>query len=411
MDTEIGRRTGHDFRTVLVLAIGFGIVGLDRFIINPLFPVIAEDLGLDYQDIGLVAAALALTWGGAAIVFGRLADRVGVKAVLVPSTLAFSALIGLTGAASGLGGLLALRGLLGVAEGTFAPACIVAASRASRPSRVGFNIGILHVMAALFGLGLAPLVAVLLLKILPSWQWIFVAVAIPGFILAFVIHRVLAPDARPTPRGEPLAQGHSWREALFHRQVVTNAIAMASWLAVLTTLSALFPSYLTQRLGLSLDQMGLVLSGLGLGGVIGMLLVPGLGDRFGYRPLAMAAVAVKLAALALLVFAPADVALLFALLLAVGVGGGGLTALTVGPLTMFAVAGPLAVTATGIVVGCGEILGGAVAPAVAGMLGNRLGIGIIPAFALGATAIGMAALWVGGADVREPSDRPASPAE
>jgi MFS family permease len=400
----------HDFRIVVLLSIGFGIVGLDRFIINPLFPVIAEDLGLDYQDIGLVAAALALTWGGAAIVFGRLADRVGVKAILVTSALAFSGLVGFTGVVSGLGGLLLLRGLLGVAEGTFAPACIVAASRASRPSRVGLNIGILHVMVALFGLGLAPLVAVQLLRVLPSWHWVFVAVAIPGFLLAYCIDRVVAPDAKRPRAGEPQARRHSWREALVHRRVAANAIAMASWLAVVTTLSALLPSYLIERLGLSLEQMGGVLSGLGLGGVIGMILIPGLGDRFGHGPLALAAVAIKLAALTMLVFAPADVGLLFGLLLAIGIGGGGLTALTVGPLTMNAVVAPLAVTATGIVVGCGEILGGALAPAVAGALGNRFGIGVIPPFALGATVIGLVALVVGGYGFREHPRQPVRPA-
>jgi MFS family permease len=404
-----GRETGHDFRTILVLAFGFGIVGLDRFIINPLFPVIAEDLGLDYQDIGLVAAVLALTWGAAAIVFGRLADRIGVKPILVTSALAFSGLVGFTGVAGGLGALLLLRGLLGVAEGTFAPACIVAASRASAPSRLGLNIGILHVMAALFGLGLAPLLAVQLLAALPSWHWVFVAVAVPGFILALCIDRVVAPDRKPKHPGEPEGPLPSWRNVLFHRRVAANAIAMASWLAVVTTLSVLLPSYLTVRLGLSLEQMGIVLSGLGLGGVIGMLLVPGLGDRFGHAPLALVAVAVKLAALTLLVFAPAEVALLFGILFAVGFGGGGLTALTVGPLTVNAVVAPLAVTATGMVVGCGEILGGALAPAVAGVLGNRFGIGVVPVFALGATLVGLAALGVGALGSLAPAGHRAGP--
>jgi MFS family permease len=410
LDMKDGGTAQHDFRIVVLLSIGFGLVGLDRFIINPLFPVIAEDLGLDYQDIGLVAAVLALTWGGAAVVFGRLADRVGVKSVLVTSALAFSALVGLTGFAGGLGGLLAIRALLGVAEGTFVPASIVAASRASKPSRVGLNIGILHMTAALFGLGLAPLLATQLLKVLPSWHWVFVAVAIPGFLLAFCIGRVLKSEARSA---HPIAlpdRRHSWREVLFDRRVASNAIALGAWLAVLTTLGALLPSYLTGPLQLGLDQMGLVLSGLGLGGVVGMIVIPGLGDRFAHGPVAIGAVTVKMMALAALIFAPANVGLLFGLVSVVGLTGAGLMALTVGPLTGSAVAAPLAVTATGIVVGCGEILGGAIAPAAAGLLGARLGIGVVPVFALGAAAIGLVALGAGGYRLEWPSRPPAAAA-
>jgi len=395
---------------VLVLAAGFGIVGLDRFIINPLFPVIAEDLGLDYQDIGLVAAALALTWGGAAIVFGRVADRVGVKPVLVKSAFVFSCLIGFTGIAGGLGALLLLRGLLGVAEGTFAPACIVATSRASTPARVGLDIGILHVMAALFGLGLAPLLAVQLLRVLPTWHWVFVVVAVPGFLLVYCIHRVLPPEVRLPHADEPSTLRHSWRDVLMHQRVAANAVAMAAWLAVVTVLSALLPSYLTGSLGLGLEEMGIVLSGLGLGGVIGMILVPAFGDRFGHAPSALVAAATKLAALTILVFVPADAALLFGVLLVVGFGGGGLTALTVGPLTLNAVAAPLAVTATGMVVGCGEIFGGALAPVMAGALGDRFGIGVIPPFALGVALVGLVALGAGVLGSQVPPGHQSKPA-
>ncbi|MGE8312495.1 MAG: MFS transporter, partial [Pseudomonas protegens] len=40
---------------VLLLSLSFGLVGLDRFIILPLFPVIMHDLQLDYQDLGYLS--------------------------------------------------------------------------------------------------------------------------------------------------------------------------------------------------------------------------------------------------------------------------------------------------------------------------------------------------------------------
>lgn len=53
----------YEWKAVALLAIGFGLVGLDRFIILPLYPVMMRDLGLDYQDLGNISAILALAWG------------------------------------------------------------------------------------------------------------------------------------------------------------------------------------------------------------------------------------------------------------------------------------------------------------------------------------------------------------
>jgi MFS family permease len=408
MGSNAGLGRNYEFKVVLVLSLSFGLLGLDRFIINPLFPVIAKDLGLDYKDIGLVAAALALTWGVAAIVMGRLADRVGIRAVLVPAVLAFSVLVGLTGLAAGLGSLILLRGLMGLAEGTFVPACIVATTRASRPSRVGLNIGLQHMAAALFGLGLAPVLATRLLDILPSWRWVFALVAVPGLVMAYCVRRVLAPDPRPEQPAEAARPGR-WREVLRHRGVVANALAMSCWLASVTTLGALLPSYLTDHLHLSLDQMGIVLAGLGLGGVVGMIVVPGLGDRFGYKAVALAAIALKLAALALFIAASSDVGWLFVLLFVTALAGSGVMATTVGPLTGRSVGAPLAATATGIVVGTGEIIGGAFAPALAGLLATKLGIVVVPVFALATAAIGFVALGLGVGEPHAEQPAPALP--
>ena len=52
----------YEFKVVALMTIGFGLVGLDRFLINPLFPVIQKELNLNYQDLGLISGILALAW-------------------------------------------------------------------------------------------------------------------------------------------------------------------------------------------------------------------------------------------------------------------------------------------------------------------------------------------------------------
>ncbi|MEC5405656.1 hypothetical protein VOM14_08740 [Paraburkholderia sp. MPAMCS5] len=42
----------YEWKIVTLLSLGFGLVGVDRFMIMPLFPVLMADLRLDYQDLG-----------------------------------------------------------------------------------------------------------------------------------------------------------------------------------------------------------------------------------------------------------------------------------------------------------------------------------------------------------------------
>ena len=52
--------TNYEWKVVTLLGIGFGLVGLDRWIIAPLGPTMAMDLGLSPGDIGYLVGALGL---------------------------------------------------------------------------------------------------------------------------------------------------------------------------------------------------------------------------------------------------------------------------------------------------------------------------------------------------------------
>ncbi len=190
------RGPSYEWKVVMLMSLGMGLVGVDRFLIVPLMPVLASELHLDYQDLGEITGALALAWGASALFTGNLADRIGFKAVVIPATILFSMLAGVTGLVIGAGSLIAARTAMGLAEGAFVPASIIATIDASKPSRHGFNVGIQQAMPALLGLGLTPIAATELLRIM-NWRWIFLLVAIPGLIVARLSAKVLRkPPAR-----------------------------------------------------------------------------------------------------------------------------------------------------------------------------------------------------------------------
>ncbi|NKX52917.1 MFS transporter, partial [Arthrobacter deserti] len=170
----------YERRTVALLSLGFGLVGLDRWIISPLFPSMMKDLGLNYQDLGNIIGALGLAWGASALVMGGLSDRLGRRKVLVGSIIMFSACSLLTGLAGGLMSLIMIRVVMGITEGAFSPAAVAAAAGASRPQRRGLDMGIQQSTFALFGIGLGPIIATQLLLVVPSWHWVFGIMLVPG---------------------------------------------------------------------------------------------------------------------------------------------------------------------------------------------------------------------------------------
>lgn len=380
----------YEYTAVAMLALGFGLVGLDRFIILPLFPVMMSELHLDYQDLGNISAILAIAWGISSIFMGRLSDRIGRRKVLIPAVLLFSLLAGLSGLANGVAALLLIRAVMGVSEGAFTPTAIAATAESSHPSRRGLNIGIQQAFFPILGLGLAPILATQLLLVLPSWRWVFVVVSLPGFLLAWFLYRKLRETRAPAAAEAPQEQGR-WLDALRYRNVPLNILGMFCMLTSLFVLSVMMPNYLTDYLHLELQQMGFVMSAIGLGGFIGQLLLPGLSDRLGRKPVVLGSFVATGACIWLLMHTGAEPLTLFALLFLTTFFNFSMICMTVGPLTGESVPLPLVSTATGLVVGIGEVFGGGVAPALAGYIAQHHGIQYTLYLALGGVALGLVA--------------------
>ncbi len=371
--------TRYEWRAIALLTLASGLLGLDRFIVNPLFPAMMRDLSLDYQDLGNMGAVLAVTWGLCALLMGRVSDRVGRRRVIIPSVVVFSLLVGATGLVGGLASLLVVRAIMGVAEGACVPAANVAAIEASKPSRRGFNFGIFANGLPLIGLGLGPILATQLLRVLPSWRWIFVVVAFPGLVTAYLLHRVLRDRrAVSTTAGEnvPAIARQEWKRALRTHNVPLCIAIMACTSGALNVVIAMTPNYLTDYLHLPVERMGFVMSAVGAGAFLGGLTLPGLSDRLGRKPVML--FGVFAAALSLWQFmhaaAGATEGWLFALLLSYSMFAFSAFVILIGPMATESVDVSLASTAVGIISGVGEIVGGGSAPALAGYIAKHFGV-------------------------------------
>jgi predicted MFS family arabinose efflux permease len=384
----------YERTTLILLALGFGLVGLDRWIIAPLFPFMMKDLNLSYQELGSLIGILGLAWGVCSILMGRLSDSIGRKRILVGAMLVFSLLSSFSGVAGSFAGLLLIRAIMGLAEGAFTPTSVAAVAEASRPSRRGINQGIQLSMFSLMGLGFAPIIVTQLLRVVPSWHWIFALSAVPGIIVAALIagllreHSVdaLSQDLKVVAPGDT----PRWTNLFKSRNVVLAMLAAICAMAGIFVISAMVPNYLIDHLHLDPVQMGFVLSAIGFGGVLGAIGLSGISDFIGRRKTASAAFA--LAAIFLYVFTIVGPhpTVLFALLFAVSFFALGLLGLLTGPIATEAAPVGLVASAIGIVSGTGEIFGGGVAPAVAGFIAQHYGIQFTLLFALGGLICGAA---------------------
>jgi MFS family permease len=92
--------TAYERKAIMLLTLGFGLVGLDRWVLPPLFPAMMIELHLNYRDLGNLVGVLGITWGVSSIVMGGLSDRIGHKRVLVPAVAVFSLLSAFSGMAT-----------------------------------------------------------------------------------------------------------------------------------------------------------------------------------------------------------------------------------------------------------------------------------------------------------------------
>jgi fucose permease len=114
--------------------------------------------------------------------------------------------------------------------------------------------------------------------------------------------------------------------------------------------------------------------------------------NLGRKPVMLLAVVAALAALLALVHTGPDVAALFGLVGSVSGLVLSLMALTIGPVSAEAVPAKLMSTASGLVVGIGEIFGGGVAPCLAGFGAKHFGIGCALYIPIGALCCGLVAV-------------------
>lgn len=362
---------------LLVLACAEAALLLDRLAVGFLAPFFTPDLHLSNFQLGLLSSLFSLSFALSGYWVSAAAKRVKNRLVLLAGlVLIFSMISALCALSTGFYSFALVRILLGIAEGPFLPIALSLMADESTASRRSFNLGFVqNVGAFLLAQLLGPIVLVAF-SIAHGWRAAFAFTAVPGLVLAALL-LILARSAHAAGPGENSTKGAhepTWRPCKRNLWLcVAIAACMGSWILLQMTF---MPKYLVQVAGMSPEKMSFMMSLLGLGGCASSLLLPALSDRIGRRPAIMIGIGFA-------ILTPISVLTLGHLpaLMPIGIVLGslafGCTPLYVAVIPREAVAREDASKAIALVSASSAIMGGVVAPALAGKLADGFGLGVI----------------------------------
>lgn len=264
--------------TFPVILAGFAAF-LDLYSTQPLLPLLARTFGASTFEVGLTITAPTVAVAITAPFVGRLADRLGLRRVILGSAFTLTAATALAATSSSLHQLILWRFVQGVATpGIFASAVayiheVWPASRAGRAT-AAYMSG--TVLGGFTGRAVAGVVAADV-----SWQAAFVALALLTGAVAVVLWRWL--PAEPAVRERAGAATGSFSHLFRNRRLIATC---AVGFCVLFTQVAMF-TYVTFHVAAPPYSLSTVALGwLFVVYLVGAVVTPFSGrwiDRYGHR--------------------------------------------------------------------------------------------------------------------------------
>jgi predicted MFS family arabinose efflux permease len=281
--------------------------------------------------------------------------------------------------------------LMGVAEGGIMPITQTLIAAEVEPGRRGLAHGITQNFGAnLLANFLGPLIIVWMANEF-GWRNAFYLVALPGFVMALVIALFIREPRDLDNRQKPDLAGAL--RLLGNRTIVACMALSALLVAYFVVFSIFMPLYLVNAKGIDASRMSVIMSSIGLMSIAIAFIVPGLSDRFGRKPVAIVScllgVVVPLGAL----YSGVESVVPYCLAFAAGAAITGVFPLAMATVPSEIAPAGLTATALSLTMGSSEIIGGVLAPTIAGSAADAYGLAaplwIVAGLAIAACLVSM----------------------
>ncbi len=377
--------------SIALLVTGGALNYVDRATLSVANKMIQDDLGIPVAKMGLLLSAFLWAYAIAQLPVGGLIDRFGPRKMLGLGLFSWSIAQAAGGLVTGFGMFVLARFALGVGEAPLFPGGARVVRDWFGIRERGFATGLCQSASSLGNFIAVPLLTFLMLRL--SWRWMFIIVGAIGIVLAVVwwsIHRdpaevKLTPDERlyltegdenTSTRPPSFAE---WKQLFMHRTTWGMIAGFFGTVYTLWLYTGWLPFYLEHERHMSVAKVGMVAAIPYFFGCVGAVTGGWLCDlltRRGWTPIGGRKLLVSTALCGIaactvgVVYAESNVAVLVLISLS-------LFLIYIASSAAWAtvpVAAPGQFTASlGSVQNFGGYLGGALAPALTGILVQRTG--------------------------------------
>ncbi|GAA1260900.1 putative MFS family arabinose efflux permease [Oryzihumus leptocrescens] len=342
-------------------------------LVDPILKSIGDQLGASPSQVSLLFTSYMVVMGVAMLITGFVSSRIGAKRTLLIGLLIIIVGAGLAGTQDSVGGIVTFRAVWGLGNALFIATALATIVKAARGS-VGQAI-ILYEAALGLGIAAGPLLGGVLGGI--SWRGPFFGVS-ALMAVAFVATAFVLPA---TPRAERATSITEPFRALRHKGLLVVALTSLLYNFGFFTLLAFTPF----PLDMGPHQVGLIFFGWGLLlAFTSVVVAPRLQRRFGTVPSVVAALTGFAATLVVMAVWTGDKAVLATCVVVAGAFlGVNNTLITETVMKAAPVERGVASAAYSFV----RFAGGAIAPWLAGKLGESYGVHV--PFWVGAVAVAL----------------------
>lgn len=215
----------YRYYVIAILTLG-GILNIaDRLILSILLEDIKAEFAFTDTQIGLITGlAFTVFYVTFGVPIAWLADRKSRKTIVALSIATWSLMTAICGAATGFWSLFIARMGVGVGESGSGPAGLSLLSDYFRKHELGRAMGV-TTLGATIGTATGLMVGGYFADLL-GWRMAFVALGVPGILLAIIVYLTVKEPVRGRfyPAAVQAPKSESWREA------------RASWLLTLASL-------------------------------------------------------------------------------------------------------------------------------------------------------------------------------
>ena len=372
----------YENKLLILLSFIFGFVIFDRMALGYLVPFFEKELGLNNTQIGLLSSLLALAWAISGYLMGTLSDKTGKrKQYLIIAVAIFSICSFISGLAAGFALLLLARIIMGLAEGPVLPIAQSIMIDASTEKRRGFNMGFMQGFVGGLVMMPAPIILVWLATNF-GWRNAFFIAGVPGLVLAaigfFYIKETKAPEVQEKKQKTSIV------DLLKYRNVRVSILLSCCIMTWLFAQMAFMPKYLISIKHFTAEDMGKTMSVFGLGAIIWGIVVPALSDKLGRKPIVIIFFLLSLLMpLSVIYLGKSFVGLSPFVLLGTSIMG--CFPVVLATIPSETIPRQYIAQTLGLVMGIGELVGGFLAPAIAGWAADQFGLHAPFLIAAGAT--------------------------